>query len=158
MTHYSIFFQTLLEVMSLQLMTKIYHWINKEIKCKIKSKNKTFQQYFKNGRKITDFEIVDKETTGLSEIIPNRKEKYFHGLSLKLNKSQTGLKTYWSIIKPCYNGRKIPIIPPLTVNEKIVTNFTEKANLFNKYFSSHCNLHPSPNDSKLPENQTYIRS
>ena len=30
----------------------------------------------------------------------------------------------------------------------------KKANLFNKYFSSQCN--PLPNDSKLPENQTYI--
>ena len=30
-------------------------WINEEIKCKIKYKNETFQQYLKNGRKITDF-------------------------------------------------------------------------------------------------------
>ena len=37
---------------------------------------------------------------------------------------------------------------------KIITNFKEKANLFNKYFSSQCN--PLPNNSKLPENQTYI--
>ena len=45
--HCSIFFQTLLEVTSLQLMTDPL-WINEEIKCKIKSKNKTFQQYLKN--------------------------------------------------------------------------------------------------------------
>ena len=32
-------------------------WINEEIKCKMKSKNKNL----KNGRKITDFEIMDKE-------------------------------------------------------------------------------------------------
>ena len=61
---------------------------------------------------------------------------------------------YWSIIKLCFNGRKIPIIPPLSVNGKIITNFKEKANLFNKYFSSQCN--PLPNGSKLRENQTYI--
>ena len=30
-------------------------WINEEIKSKIKYKNETFQQYLKNGRKITDF-------------------------------------------------------------------------------------------------------
>ena len=42
---------------------------NEEIKCKIKFKNKTFQQYFKNGRKIADFEIVDKEAVELSEMI-----------------------------------------------------------------------------------------
>ena len=48
-------------------------WINEEIKCKIKSTNKTFQQYLKNGRKITDFElwIVDKEAAELSEMIQN---------------------------------------------------------------------------------------
>ena len=90
----------------------------------------------------------------MSEIIQNRRERYFYDLSVKLNNSQISPKTYWSITKSCYNGRKIPIIPPLSVNEKIITNFKEKTNLFDKYFSSQCN--PLPNDSKLPENQTYI--
>ena len=50
-------------------------WINEENKCKIKSKNKTFQQYLKykymieKCRKMTDFEIVDKEAAELSEMI-----------------------------------------------------------------------------------------
>ena len=51
----------------------------------MRSQNKAFQQFFKNGRKITDFEIVDKEAVELSEIIKNRKEKYFYDLSLKMN-------------------------------------------------------------------------
>ena len=127
-------------------------WINEEIKCKIKSKNKTFQQYFKNGR--SDFEIVDKEAAELSEMIQKRKKRYLYDLTLELNNPQASPKTYWSIIKSCYNGRKIPIIPPLSVDGKIITNFKEIANLFNKYFSSQCN--PLPNDSKLPENQAYI--
>ena len=80
----------------------------------------------------------------LSEMIRNRKERYFYDLSVKLNNPQTSPKTNWSIIKSCYNGRKIPIIPPLSVNGKIITNFKEKANLFNKYFSSQCN--PLPNN------------
>ena len=86
-------------------------WINEEIKCKIKSKNKTFQQYFKNGR--SDFEIVDKEAAELSEMIQKRKKRYLYDLTLELNNPQASPKTYWSIIKSCYNGRKIPIIPPL---------------------------------------------
>ena len=45
-------------------------------------------------------------------------------------------------------------ILPLSVNGKFVTNFKEKANLFNKYFLSQSN--PLPNDNKLPENETYI--
>ena len=48
-------------------------WINEEIKCKIKSKNKTFQQHLKNGRKMTDFQVVSKEATELSEMIQNPK-------------------------------------------------------------------------------------
>ena len=52
-------------------------WINEWIKCKIKSKNKTFQQYLKNGRKVTDFEIVDKEAAELTEVIKNRKKSIF---------------------------------------------------------------------------------
>ena len=87
-------------------------------------------------------------------MIQNRKESYPYGLSVKLNNPQTSPKTYWSVIKSCYDDRKIPIIPPLSVNGKIITDFNEKANLFNKYFSSQCN--PLPNDSKLPEDQTYI--
>ena len=90
----------------------------------------------------------------MSEIIQNRREGCFYDLSVKLNNSQISPKTYWSIIKLCFNGRKIPIIPPLSVNGKIITNFKEKSNLFNKYFSSQCS--PLPNGSKLPENQTYM--
>ena len=52
----------------------------------------------------------------------------------------------WSIIESCYNVSNCI--------GKIVTNFKEKANLFNKYFS--CQSNPLPNDSKLPENQTYV--
>ena len=51
--------------------------ILKEVRFKIKSKNKTFEQYLKNGRKTTDFEIVNCEAAELSEIIQNRKEKFF---------------------------------------------------------------------------------
>ena len=87
---------------------------------------------------ITDFEIVDKEAAESSEMIQKRKEKCFYDLSLKLNNPQTSRKTYWSIIKSCYNSRKIPIIPPLSVNRKIITNFEEKANLFNKYLLFQC--------------------
>ena len=68
---------------------------------------------FKNGRKITDFEIVDKEAAELSKMIQNRKERYFYDLSLKLNNPQISPKMYWSIIKSCYNAREISIILPL---------------------------------------------
>ena len=77
---------------------------------------------------------MDKEAAELSEMIQNWEERYFYDLSVKRKNSQTNPKTYWSIIKSCYNVRKIPIVPLLSVNGKIITDFNEKANLFNKYF------------------------
>ena len=40
------------------------------------------------------------------------------------------------------------MIPPLPVNDKIISNFSEKDNLFNKFFGSQCN--PLENNSSLP--------
>ena len=60
----------------------------------MKSKNKTFQQYLKIGRIITDFEIVDNKGAELSEMIQNWKRKYFHDFSLKLNNLEPSLGKY----------------------------------------------------------------
>ena len=61
----------------------------KILNCKIKSKNKTFQQYLKNGRKVIDFEVVVKEAAELPEMIQCQKEKSFYESALKLNNPQT---------------------------------------------------------------------
>ena len=50
-------------------------------------------------------------------------------------------------------AKKVPIIPPLLVNDKFVTNFLEKANLFNKFFSKQCQ--PLQNNSTLRKSNTY---
>ena len=39
-------------------------------------------------------------------------------------------------------------MPLLLVNDKIISNFSEKANLFSKYFASQCT--PLENNSSLP--------
>ena len=45
-------------------------------------------------------------------------------------------------------GKKILLIPPLNVGNKLVTDFKEKARLFNEFFASKCT--PITNDSSLP--------
>ena len=57
-------------------------------------------------------------------------------------------KSYWTILKTFYNKRKSPLIPPLLVNNSFVTDFKEKANLFNEFFCKQCT--PVANDSTLP--------
>ena len=46
--------------------------------------------------------------------------------------------------------KPIPLIPPLLVNNKFVSDFTEKANLFNDFFASQCT--PISNSSYPQEN------
>ena len=38
---------------------------------------------------------------------------------MKFNNPKTSSKTYWSILKTFYDGRKIPIVPPLLKDGKL---------------------------------------
>ena len=66
----------------------------------------------------------------------------------KLSDLQTSSKTYWSILKALANVRKISVIPPLLINNKLMSNFKEKADKFNELFYLHCT--PIDNESKCP--------
>ena len=98
--------------------------------------------------KSNKFIEIQMLSTEISTLMLERKEKYFHDLSMKLNDPKTSTKTYWSILKSLYIDSKIPLIPPLLVNDKIVSDFTEKTNLFNDLFASQCT--PISNNSILP--------
>ena len=50
----------------------------------------------------------------------------------------TSLKTYWSLLKTLLNTNKIPCIPPLLQENKCVTDFQKKAELFNLFFPNQC--------------------
>ena len=71
-------------------------------------------------------------------MISNSKKCYYDRLSHKLSDPKTIPKTYWSILKSFFGDKRIPIIPPLHYKNKYITNFNEKAELFNSYFSSQC--------------------
>ena len=115
-------------------------WMTEKIKNKINLKKSLY--------KSNKFIELQKLSTEISTLILSRKEKYYHNLSLKLSDPKTSAKTYWSILKCFYNNSKIPLIPPLKVDNKIVSDFTERANLFNDFFASQCT--PLSNSSVLP--------
>ena len=106
-----------------------------------------------NGKWQTNYERLQLINNSLTETIRSPKEKLYCKLSNKLANPSTSWKTYWSILKTFVNGKKIPIIPPLFVNDKFITNFLEKANLFNEFFSKQCQ--PLQNNSTLPKSNTY---
>ena len=58
----------------------------------------------------------------------------------------TSSKAYWSILKTILN-KKIPCIPPIYYRNNYITDFKEKAQIFNNFFAKQCSL--VENTSKL---------
>ena len=81
-------------------------------------------------------------------MILKRKDDHHCKLSGNINDPKMSAKAYWSILKTLYSGKKIPLIPPILVNNKLTSNFKEKAKHFNAFFTSQCI--PVPNDSAVP--------
>ena len=50
--------------------------------------------------------------------------------------------------------KKIPLIPLILVNKKLISNFKDKANYFNAFFTSQCT--PVSNDSALPSTNNSV--
>ena len=121
-------------------------WITKHIKGKINLKSMLYK-----SRNFTELQNLSSE---ISEMISARKEEYYIHLAEKLNNPSTSSKTYWKILKSFYKDSKVPLIPPLLVNNKFVSDFAAKANLFNEFFSSQCI--PLSNNSVLPSNKYFL--
>ena len=77
-----------------------------------------------------------------------------NNFAIKLNNPLLQAKTYWSILKTFYNDKKIPLILPLLIDDKFVTDTQAKANIFNKFFADQCT--PLKNNSMLPTNQLFM--
>ena len=129
-------------------------WMNKTVKLKIKEKDTMCSKYIKSGRFESDFVLLETLIIELHELIDTTKTLYYENLGKKLNNPLLQAKTYWSILKTIYNGKKIPLIPPLLVNDKFVTDMKTKADIFNNFFAEQCT--PLKNDSKLPNSQIFL--
>ena len=73
-----------------------------------------------------------------SRLIEDAKRNYFLKAAKTHASPGTSSKTYWSLLNTVLNKAKIPIIPPLLENGLFITDFTEKAQLFNDYFIPQC--------------------
>ena len=122
--------------------------MNDGVNIKLRREILFFQKLKKHKLNRTDFDVMNEFTSELSSIISQRREEYYFQLPKKLNDPQTNAKTYWSILKTIFNGRKIPIIPPLLIDGKLVSDFKEKGNRFNEFFNRQCT--PPNNGRECP--------
>ena len=61
------------------------------------------------------------------------KQKNFNKISKKLYDPLTSTKHYWSLLKAILNGKKVPCINSIFFNNKNVTDFKEKSDIFNSF-------------------------
>ena len=62
----------------------------------------------------------------VSELIYEKKNDYYNALATKLSDPTTSSKTYWSVLKIFYNTKKVPVIPPVLIENKSETDFFKK--------------------------------
>ena len=79
------------------------------------------------------------------------KKKHITKMSAKLDNPNTAPKTYWYIISRFLNRRKMPAIPPILADGKLLSDFKIKTEFFNSHFPAQCT--PVQNASVLPKFQ-----
>ena len=134
-------------------------WLTSQIKNKINFKNDLYKNFLRNGRSHDDFYKIREACNSVNQSIIESKNAYYNRLSRKLNNPKTSSKAYWSILKSFFCDKKIPVIPPLFINNEFITNFKAKADIFNNYFSNQCSLlinsSTLPNTNIFPQNHSF---
>ena len=109
-------------------------WMNDEIKKWLRDKiyySKKIKVKVKGN--LVSLTILNLFTQDIWDVFTSSNLTYYEGLANKLKNSKTAPKTYWKILKTFVNSTKISLISALLVGNQLVSNFLEKANLFNDY-------------------------
>ena len=81
----------------------------------------------------------------MTNAIETAKQQYFAKIAKKLSDPNI---SYCSILKCFLTDKKVPCIPPIFHKNRFITNFRERAELFNYFFASQSSL--VRNSSVLP--------
>ena len=99
-----------------------------------KRKIKLTNFFYKNVQRKVDHDKVLKKSEECTKQILEAKKNYILKMTKKLADSNTSSKSYWTILNRLLYNKKLPTIPPLLVDGKMVSDFCKKANIFNNFF------------------------
>ena len=114
-------------------------WITRKLKSMIQEKNLFYKKYLKPNNQET-FQAFSQIQERVRLAIEDSKKKYYKKLSNKLSNDNFYGECYWTILKHFFNGKKIPCIPPILHEDKFVTDFQVKSEIFNSHFAKQCSL------------------
>ena len=116
-------------------------WMSEYLKNKIKWHNRIYAEYLIENNESIDYITLQNVIAEVSELVCKSKDDYHKQLARKLTNPKTSSKTYWSILKTFYNGKKVSLIPPVVINNKLEPDFKRKADHFT-YTTIVCNNTP----------------
>ena len=122
-------------------------WLNLQFDATLR----VYRKWVTRGRKRNDHNKVREVQNSTNKTIREAKRSYFEKLGGGGGGGypQTGQKHFWTAFKRITNKKKLTNIPLIIENNTYVTNFQQKAKIFNDYFAEQCKLHD--NGSVLPD-------
>ena len=95
-------------------------WMTDDVKTKLKERSKFTKKYYKYSYIKSDI----AKSNECAEAISTAKNKCIKQMCEKLNDPLAA--SYWEILNHLLNNKKDPVIPPLLVNDEIISNSLKK--------------------------------
>ena len=121
-------------------------WVTNELRWLIRKRNRCWKR-FKKSNNQAHFQIYKRVRN--ATVLLNRKciKDYAVSIDTKLQNSDDP-KIWWHNVKALLSSKAHLSIPPILINGKPLSSNSDKADAFNRYFISQCNLVNS--SQKLP--------
>ena len=86
--------------------------MTRNLRNKMNWKNGFYKEYIKNGKTNYHYLQLQNAISEVSVAISRGKDDYHSGLAQKLSNPSGSSKTYWSIFKRFFNGKKVKLFHP----------------------------------------------
>ena len=93
-----------------------------------------YEKYLRGGKNTKVFEEFKLFRNKIVSLMNDLRDGYTR-ISKKHNDSHVSPKAYWLGLQIFFNYKKTMIVPPLFYENRFVTDFTKKAELYNSFFS-----------------------
>ena len=115
-------------------------WYNNNILTAYKRYNRKFRVFKRRGYPSSMLPEIEYCKRTYTELVQTSKDAYLKTQGLKLIDKSTNAKTYWSILKNFTSNIRMPCIPPIFYNNKLISDFQKKSDAFNAYFADQCTV------------------
>ena len=113
-------------------------WITPQVKSDIKRNSGVYRKRVDRGRNPHDRDHVRKVQNDTNKLIKDAKLSYYFNLGNQLSDPSTGQKKFWTAYKKLANQKRNRNIPPIVIGGVYVSNFKQKAGIFN--FANQCTI------------------